>query len=51
MPQTAVLYSGKVKPLTGNDDSGEPVNRTSARVVDECRISVKSAEPPVVIVF
>ena len=48
---TAVFYSGKVKPSTGNDGSGEPVNRTSSRVVDECRISAKSAETPVVIVF
>ena len=51
MPQTAVFYSGKVKPSTGNDGSGEPVNRTSSRVVDECRISAKSAETPVVIAF
>ena|ERR1039457_4721810 len=48
---SAVFYSGKVKPTTGNDGSGEPVNRTSARVVDECRISAKSAETPVVIAF
>ena len=44
MPQRPVFYSGKVKPSTGNDGSGEPVNRTSSRVVDECRISAKSAE-------
>src|SRR5664279_4167973 len=49
MPQRPVFYSGKVKPSTGNDGSGEPVNRTSSRVVDECRISAKSAETPVVI--
>src|ERR1039457_6733125 len=46
-----VFYSGKVKPSTGNDGSGEPVNRTSSRVVDECRISAKSAETLVVIAF